>query len=387
MIIAQTLLAIPIAAGVTAGAVRGLAPDAHEQLRALRLRPTARGRLAAGEAWPGIAAAAAAAFGRVVSEVGAVLVGGWQHPGRDAGAHDCHRARESPGELRSSARARAAAVARGACRQWSPHMVATARGRLVNGLHISSLRAALGDIDLLVEDLQVNPGDRIGRLRAQRRRKVDPSAAAGRHPGRRPQNRRCVSSAAGPGSFGARRGATSCSVSTMPVQCGRNRSQTRWASATCSRAPARGLSGGERQRLALARTLARPESVVLLDEPLSAIDARDRPMVAASILSALDGRTAMIVTHDRNEAAMLGDQMAVLVAGRVHQVGPVGDVLRLPADGRGGERPGHHQRPGRRDQPAGTAHSSPSRPQVSTCGAWARARQVMVQWRCSAPRR
>ena len=76
MIIAQTLLAIPIAAGVTAGAVRGLAPDAHEQLRALRLRPTARGRLAAGEAWPGIAAAAAAAFGRVVSEVGAVLVVG-----------------------------------------------------------------------------------------------------------------------------------------------------------------------------------------------------------------------------------------------------------------------------------------------------------------------
>ncbi len=76
MIVAQALLAIPIAAGVTAGAVRGLPPDAHEQLAALKLGPVGRGRLAALEAWPGVAAAVAAAFGRVVSEVGAVLVVG-----------------------------------------------------------------------------------------------------------------------------------------------------------------------------------------------------------------------------------------------------------------------------------------------------------------------
>ncbi len=76
MIAAQTLLAIPIAAGVTAGAVRALAPDAREQLVALRLTRTGQAAVAAREVWPGIAAAVAAAFGRVVSEVGAVLVVG-----------------------------------------------------------------------------------------------------------------------------------------------------------------------------------------------------------------------------------------------------------------------------------------------------------------------
>ncbi len=76
MIAAQALLAIPIAAGVTAGAVRALPPDAHEQLAALRLGRVMRGRVAAREAWPGVATAVAAAFGRVVSEVGAVLVVG-----------------------------------------------------------------------------------------------------------------------------------------------------------------------------------------------------------------------------------------------------------------------------------------------------------------------
>lgn len=76
MVIAQTLLAVPIAAGVTAGAVRALAPDAIEQARALRLGPVGRGVVLGREAWPGVVAATAAAFGRVVSEVGAVLVVG-----------------------------------------------------------------------------------------------------------------------------------------------------------------------------------------------------------------------------------------------------------------------------------------------------------------------
>lgn len=76
MVLAQTLLAIPIAAGVTAGAVRSLSPDAREQITALRLGRVQRGIVASGEVWAGIAAAAAAAFGRVVSEVGAVLVVG-----------------------------------------------------------------------------------------------------------------------------------------------------------------------------------------------------------------------------------------------------------------------------------------------------------------------
>jgi tungstate transport system permease protein len=76
MIAAQALLAIPIAAGVTAGSVRSLAPEAFEQAGALRLGAIGRGALLGREAWPGLVAASAAAFGRVVSEVGAVLVVG-----------------------------------------------------------------------------------------------------------------------------------------------------------------------------------------------------------------------------------------------------------------------------------------------------------------------
>ena len=76
MVAAQTLLAIPIAAGVTAGAIKGLPPSAGEQLEALRLSGLQRGRLVLVEVWPGVVAAVAAAFGRVVSEVGAVLIVG-----------------------------------------------------------------------------------------------------------------------------------------------------------------------------------------------------------------------------------------------------------------------------------------------------------------------
>lgn len=76
MVAAQALLAVPIAAGLTTAAVRTMSHDAVEQLGALRLGRWPRGRLAAREVWPGILAAVAAAFGRVISEVGAVLVVG-----------------------------------------------------------------------------------------------------------------------------------------------------------------------------------------------------------------------------------------------------------------------------------------------------------------------
>jgi len=74
MLIAQVLLAIPIAAGVTAGAVGGLPPPALEQLEALKLPVWPRGKVAVAEAGSGVAAAVVAAFGRVISEVGAVLI-------------------------------------------------------------------------------------------------------------------------------------------------------------------------------------------------------------------------------------------------------------------------------------------------------------------------
>ena len=76
MVVAQVVLAVPIAAGVTAGAVRGLGAACREQLAALGLGRVAQGVVAIREARAGVTAAVAACFGRVVAEVGAVLVVG-----------------------------------------------------------------------------------------------------------------------------------------------------------------------------------------------------------------------------------------------------------------------------------------------------------------------
>jgi tungstate transport system permease protein len=76
MVIAQVLLAIPVAAGVTRGAVAGLGPEVIGEIEALNLPANMRYRLAIGEARAGVGAAVVAAFGRVISEVGAVLIVG-----------------------------------------------------------------------------------------------------------------------------------------------------------------------------------------------------------------------------------------------------------------------------------------------------------------------
>lgn len=98
--------------------------------------------------------------------------------------------------------------------------------------------------------------------------------------------------------------------------------------------PARSLSGGERQRLSLARTLSRPEPWVLLDEPLAALDVADRMSVAGALVESLGRKGAIMVTHDREEAAVLGERLAVMVGGTILQEGPVAEVLSLPVDDR-----------------------------------------------------
>ncbi len=95
---------------------------------------------------------------------------------------------------------------------------------------------------------------------------------------------------------------------------------------------ARNLSGGERQRVALARVLAAADPIVLLDEPLSAIDVRHRDLVTAVIADELRGRAAIIVTHDRDVVASLADTVAVMLGGSVRQMGSVDEVFTLPAD-------------------------------------------------------
>lgn len=94
------------------------------------------------------------------------------------------------------------------------------------------------------------------------------------------------------------------------------------------------LSGGERQRVALARALAVDPRLLLLDEPLSALDRGLRERLAHDLRDILvaAGTTALLVTHDQEEAFAVADRMALMRAGRVVGSGTVEEVWRNPAD-------------------------------------------------------
>jgi molybdate transport system ATP-binding protein len=96
----------------------------------------------------------------------------------------------------------------------------------------------------------------------------------------------------------------------------------------------RAISGGQQQRVALARALAAGPALLLLDEPLSALDAPTRSRTRYELRRMLlgGGVPSIVVTHDRMEAVALGDWMAVMVDGRIRQTGPVQEVFRRPAD-------------------------------------------------------
>jgi thiamine transport system ATP-binding protein len=95
------------------------------------------------------------------------------------------------------------------------------------------------------------------------------------------------------------------------------------------------LSGGERQRVALARSLAADPRLLLLDEPLSALDRELRERLAADLRSILTraGTTALLVTHDHDEVWTVADRVAVMQAGRILQAGTLADVWRAPVSG------------------------------------------------------
>jgi putative spermidine/putrescine transport system ATP-binding protein len=94
------------------------------------------------------------------------------------------------------------------------------------------------------------------------------------------------------------------------------------------------LSGGQRQRVALARALVNRPRVLLLDEPLGALDLKLRQQMQQELrtIQGEVGITFVYVTHDQEEALTMSDRMAVFAEGRIEQVGPPADVYEHPAN-------------------------------------------------------
>lgn len=94
------------------------------------------------------------------------------------------------------------------------------------------------------------------------------------------------------------------------------------------------LSGGQRQRVAIARALAQEPDVFLLDEPMSALDAklREEMQVELRMLQQRLGITTVVVTHDQREAMTMADEIVVMSAGRIEQKGSPQDIYHRPAN-------------------------------------------------------
>jgi ABC-type sulfate/molybdate transport systems ATPase subunit len=94
------------------------------------------------------------------------------------------------------------------------------------------------------------------------------------------------------------------------------------------------LSGGERQRVALARALARDPDVLLLDEPLSALDAHTKSQVRGELSELLHGLDlpTLLVTHDYEDAAALADEVGVIVDGKLRQLAAPAELVARPKD-------------------------------------------------------
>ena len=90
------------------------------------------------------------------------------------------------------------------------------------------------------------------------------------------------------------------------------------------------LSGGQAQRVAVARALAADPGLLLLDEPMAALDVHAAPLLRRLLKRVLAGRRAIIVTHDVLDAYMLADTVVVLEAGRIVEQGPTREVLTRP---------------------------------------------------------
>lgn len=94
------------------------------------------------------------------------------------------------------------------------------------------------------------------------------------------------------------------------------------------------LSGGQMQRVAIARTLALSPSIILLDEPMSALDVATRLSLRAELkrIQRDSGTTMIYITHDQEEAFALSDRIMVMGNAKIHQLGTPREILDRPAD-------------------------------------------------------
>jgi putrescine transport system ATP-binding protein len=93
------------------------------------------------------------------------------------------------------------------------------------------------------------------------------------------------------------------------------------------------LSGGQQQRVALARSLAKRPQLLLLDEPLGALDKKLREQTQIELVNIIEqvGVTCVMVTHDQEEAMTMASRIAVMNEGRILQIGPPGDIYETPS--------------------------------------------------------
>ena len=94
------------------------------------------------------------------------------------------------------------------------------------------------------------------------------------------------------------------------------------------------LSGGQRQRVAIARAVAHPPAILLMDEPLGALDLKLREAMQQELRAIQKklGITTLYVTHDQTEAMVMSDRIVVMRNGRVEQIGSPSDIYRRPAN-------------------------------------------------------
>ena len=115
-----------------------------------------------------------------------------------------------------------------------------------------------------------------------------------------------------------------------PPGATRSSGWTRSGSASSPPAGPSQLSGGQAQRVAVARALAADPALLLLDEPLAALDVAVLPALRQTLRRVLADRTAIVVTHDPLDALLLADRVVVLEGGRVVEQGPSAEVLSRP---------------------------------------------------------